>query len=787
MSESPNSTPPSSSPQRPSGEPNGFNWRLVGLLSATAAVLSLAYFGNFQNKQLKTLTYAQFREAWDQERIILDQAKQPLKVITTDSPFNATISGWITPEPAEPPATAPKQDFQVPVNLAVQQYEINDLLGKNIRFEPANSGTEKPLAGVVETLSLADLRKSLASKWIDVNDPGNPLRILTTPGSSDAVIVGSRRVVATTPPKADDKGLISPSSQFTVPVQTSIQGDDLARLVKGKATYEVNKDYLGSIIFTFLPFLLIIGILFFLFRQQMKSAGRGAMSFGKSKARLLTMDRNKVTFKDVAGIQEAKEELFEIVDFLRDPKKFQKLGGSIPKGVLMVGSPGTGKTLLARAIAGEADVPFFSISGSDFVEMFVGVGASRVRDMFEQGRKHAPCLIFIDEIDAVGRHRGHGMGGGHDEREQTLNQLLVEMDGFDTQEGVIIIAATNRPDVLDPALLRPGRFDRQVTISLPDVNGREEILRVHVKKIKLAAGVDLSKIARGTPGFSGAELANLINESALLAARRGLTAVTLDEMEEARDKVRWGRERRSLAMSDKEKTGTAWHEAGHAYLNMVLPDTNPLHKVTIIPRGPYLGATMYLPDGDKYSTQKKEALANLIVTMGGRIAEGFHSDDVSNGASGDIRQATSLARHMVCEWGMSDKLGMVEYGEGDGPVFLGRGDMGGRRANYSEETSKTIDSEIKRFIDEAYATATRILNEGRDKVELIALALLEYETLDASHLRDLIDTGKMNNPPSAPNPPPIPDEHKKKPVTKAAEEERPDGSGPLPGAIGAPA
>jgi cell division protease FtsH len=787
MSDSPNSTPPPSSPQRPSGEQNGFNWRLAAMLGGGAAVLGLALFGNFQNRQVKTLTYAQFREAWDQERIVLDQAKQPLKVITTDSPFNATISGWITQELPEPQANAPKQDFQVPVNLSVQQYEINDLLGKNIRFEPANSGTEKPIPGAVETLSLADLRKSLASKWIDLNDSGNPLRILTTPGSTDAVIVGSRRVVASSPPKLDEKGLISPSDMFSVPVQTSIQGDDLARLVKGKATYEVNKDYLGSIIFTFLPFLLIIGILFFLFRQQMKSAGRGAMSFGKSKARLLTMDRNKVTFKDVAGIQEAKEELFEIVDFLRDPKKFQKLGGSIPKGVLMVGSPGTGKTLLARAIAGEADVPFFSISGSDFVEMFVGVGASRVRDMFEQGRKHAPCLIFIDEIDAVGRHRGHGMGGGHDEREQTLNQLLVEMDGFDTQEGVIIIAATNRPDVLDPALLRPGRFDRQVTISLPDVNGREEILRVHVKKIKLAAGVDLSKIARGTPGFSGAELANLINESALLAARRGLTAVTLDEMEEARDKVRWGRERRSLAMSDKEKTGTAWHEAGHAYLNMVLPDTNPLHKVTIIPRGPYLGATMYLPDGDKYSTQKKEALANLIVTMGGRIAEGFHSNDVSNGASGDIRQATSLARHMVCEWGMSDKLGMVEYGEGDGPVFLGRGDMGGRRANYSEETSKVIDSEIKRFIDEAYATATRILEEGRDKVELIALALLEYETLDASHLRDIIDTGKMNQPPSAPNPPPIPDELKKKAIAKAIEDERPDGSGPLPGAIGAPA
>jgi cell division protease FtsH len=733
------------------------------------------------------MTYSQFRQAWDQGRVVVDNSKQPLKVITTDTSFDATITGWVSPEILAPKSDSQKKDFRVLVNFALQRNEINELLGDNIRFQQVAAASEQPLENDVETLSLAELRKSLALKSVEISDPVNSLRVLTTAGSDDAVIVGTRKLVTHPPVQLDAKGMVAGAVQFSVPVSTAIQSEDLNKLVKDKAIYERNKDYLSSALFTFLPFLLIIGILFFLFRQQMKSAGRGAMSFGKSKARLLTMDRNKVTFKDVAGIQEAKEELFEIVDFLRDPRKFQKLGGSIPKGVLMVGSPGTGKTLLARAIAGEADVPFFSISGSDFVEMFVGVGASRVRDMFEQGRKHAPCLIFIDEIDAVGRHRGHGMGGGHDEREQTLNQLLVEMDGFDTQEGVIIIAATNRPDVLDPALLRPGRFDRQVTISLPDVNGREEILRVHVKKIKLAAGVDLSKIARGTPGFSGAELANLINESALLAARRGLSAVTLDEMEEARDKVRWGRERRSLAMSDKEKTGTAWHEAGHAYLNMVLPDTNPLHKVTIIPRGPYLGATMYLPDGDKYSTQKKEALANLIVTMGGRIAEGFHSDDVSNGASGDIRQATALARHMVCEWGMSDKLGMVEYGEGDGPVFLGRGDMGGRRTNYSESTAKIIDEEIKNFIDNAYAIATRVLEEGRDKVELIAKALLEFETLDAAHLRDIIDHGEMRNPPSAPKPPPVPDELKKKPVAKAAEEDRPEGPGPIPGAIGAPA
>ncbi len=752
-------------------------------------ILGIAFLNPLTNKVVKQMTYAQFREALEQGRVVSKGKDQELKIVTTDTSYDATIKGYVIPEAPPLKDDAPKKDFQVPVNLTLQREEINALLGNDIRFEQVPTAAEKPKSNDLQTISLADLRTALASNWIDKDNEGNKLRILTTPGSDDAVIVGTRLEGAAVVQQIDPlTGKVTGAVQFSVPVSTAIQGKDLEKLVQDKkAAYIREKDWLGNAIFTFLPFLLIIGILFFLFRQQMKSAGRGAMSFGKSKARLLTMDRNKVTFKDVAGIQEAKEELFEIVDFLRDPRKFQKLGGSIPKGVLMVGSPGTGKTLLARAIAGEADVPFFSISGSDFVEMFVGVGASRVRDMFEQGRKHAPCLIFIDEIDAVGRHRGHGMGGGHDEREQTLNQLLVEMDGFDTQEGVIIIAATNRPDVLDPALLRPGRFDRQVTISLPDVNGREEILRVHVKKIKLAAGVDLSKIARGTPGFSGAELANLINESALLAARRGLSAVTLDEMEEARDKVRWGRERRSLAMSDKEKTGTAWHEAGHAYLNMVLPDTNPLHKVTIIPRGPYLGATMYLPDGDKYSTQKKEALANLIVTMGGRIAEGFHSDDVSNGASGDIRQATSLARHMVCEWGMSDKLGMVEYGEGDGPVFLGRGDMGGRRTNYSESTARVIDEEIKRFIDEAYEIATRILNEGRDKVELIAKALLEFETLDAAHLKDIIDFGEMRNPPTAPKPPPVPDELKKKPAAKPTEEDRPEGPGPIPGAIGAPA
>jgi cell division protease FtsH len=786
MSDSPNSNQPPNNPNRSPGEANGFNWRLVVLLVVASVILGLAFFGPSSGKSAKAMTYAEFRMAWDQGRVITDDPKRPLKVVTSDTAYDAVIVGWANPQLVAPKdATRNRTDFQVRVNLDLQGDQIRDLLGDSLRMEQVDPETTTPAESAVENLSFAQFRKSHAMGEIKADDLGNPLRILTNAGSRDAVIVGSREVVSNMVVPKDAAGKPVEAAPFRVEVSTVIQGEELRELVKGKAVYERTTDYLKNALFTFLPFLLIIGLLFFLFRQQMKSAGRGAMSFGKSKARLLTMDRNKVTFKDVAGIQEAKEELFEIVDFLRDPRKFQKLGGSIPKGVLMVGSPGTGKTLLARAIAGEADVPFFSISGSDFVEMFVGVGASRVRDMFEQGKKHAPCLIFIDEIDAVGRHRGHGMGGGHDEREQTLNQLLVEMDGFDTQEGVIIIAATNRPDVLDPALLRPGRFDRQVTISLPDVNGREEILRVHVKKIKLAAGVDLSKIAKGTPGFSGAELANLVNESALLAARRGLSAVTLEEMEEARDKVRWGRERRSLAMSDKEKIGTAWHEAGHAFLNMVLPHTNPLHKVTIIPRGPYLGATMYLPEGDKYSTQKKEALANLIVTMGGRIAESFHSDDVSNGASGDIRQATALARHMVCEWGMSEQLGMVEYGEGDSPVFLAR-DMAKSR-NYSEETARVIDSEIKRFIDEAYEHAERILNENREKVELIANALLEYETLDANHLRDLIETGVMKDPPSLPKPPPMPEEVRKKPSSKSTEEDLPEDDGPIPGAVGATA
>ena len=496
-----------------------------------------------------------------------------------------------------------------------------------------------------------------------------------------------------------------------------------------------------------LPFLLIGLLIWFVFIRQIKMAGKGALSFGKSKARLLAKEKNKATFKDVAGIEEAKEEVSELVEFLKDPKKFQKLGGRIPKGILMVGPPGTGKTLLAKAIAGEADASFFSISGSDFVEMFVGVGASRVRDMFEQARKHTPCLIFIDEIDAVGRSRGVGLGGGNDEREQTLNALLVEMDGFDTQEGIIIIAATNRADVLDPALLRPGRFDRRITVNLPDVRGREAILKVHARNVKLDPSVDLSVTARGTPGYSGAELANLLNEAALLAARTGKKAVGQSELEEARDKVRWGRERRSLAMTDENKKLTAWHEAGHALVNVILKHTHPLHKVTIIPRGPSLGSTMSLPKEDILNYQRRELEDMIAMTMAGRIAEQIVSGDVSTGAGGDIQQATNMARAMVCQYGMSDKLGMVQYTEDD-EYFLGRDMM--RRKSYSEATAQEIDAEVRAIIKAQFERAYEIIHTNRDKLEVIANSLLEFETLDGAQVEEIVRTGKFTPPPPPP-------------------------------------
>src|SRR5712675_115516 len=523
-----------------------------------------------------------------------------------------------------------------------------------------------------------------------VNDKNYPLQLVVEDGRPTQTLRGAYiRQGAGAAPSQPVPFRTTVYLNFTSDLQKKLADAGMQPAIKTES------NMLAQTVVGFLPIALFLLVLYFLFRQQIRMAGKGALNFGKSKAKMMARDKNKITFKDVAGVEEAKEEVSELVEFLKDPKKFQRLGGRIPKGVLMVGSPGTGKTLLAKAIAGEADASFFSISGSDFVEMFVGVGASRVRDMFEQARKHTPCLIFIDEIDAVGRSRGVGLGGGNDEREQTLNALLVEMDGFDTQEGIIIIAATNRADVLDPALLRPGRFDRRITVNLPDVRGREAILKVHSRNVKLDPAVDLAIIARGTPGYSGAELANLLNEAALLAARTGRRAVGMLELEEARDKVRWGRERRSMAMTDEDKKFTAWHEAGHALVNVMLTHTHPLHKVTIIPRGQALGATMYLPKDDVLNRKRKEMLDMIAVTMAGRIAEEIVSDDISTGATGDIQQATTLARAMVCQWGMSDKLGMVQYGDNNEYVFLGREMM--RSKDYSEQKAQEIDNEVKRF------------------------------------------------------------------------------------------
>ncbi|KAB7770699.1 ATP-dependent metalloprotease [Xanthomonas sp. LMG 12462] len=503
-----------------------------------------------------------------------------------------------------------------------------------------------------------------------------------------------------------------------------------------------------SLVLNFLPVILIIGFWLFIMRQMQGGGGgaKGAMSFGKSRAKLQGEDQIKITFADVAGCDEAKEEVGELVDFLRDPTKFTKLGGKIPRGVLMVGPPGTGKTLLAKAIAGEAKVPFFSISGSDFVEMFVGVGASRVRDMFEQAKKHAPCIIFIDEIDAVGRHRGAGLGGGHDEREQTLNQLLVEMDGFEGGEGVIVIAATNRPDVLDPALLRPGRFDRQVVVGLPDVRGREQILKVHMRKLPLADDIEPMVIARGTPGFSGADLANLCNEAALFAARESVKEVRMDHFDRARDKILMGAERRSMAMSEDEKTLTAYHEAGHAIVGRLVPEHDPVYKVTIIPRGRALGVTMYLPEGDKYSMNRVAIESQLCSLYGGRVAEEliFGTDKVTTGASNDIERATKMARNMVTKWGLSDELGPIAYGEEDDEVFLGRSVT--QHKSVSDDTARRIDEVVRSILDKAYAKTTQILTENLDKLHTMSQLLLQYETIDAPQIEAIME-GRDPPPP----------------------------------------
>jgi len=561
---------------------------------------------------------------------------------------------------------------------------------------------------------------------------------------------------------------------------TPSKDQDLVRVLREKGVRIVvvppeQTSWYMNILISWFPMILLLGIWIF-FMRQMQSGGGKALSFGKSKARLMNEDKNKITFKDVAGVDEAKEELHEIIEFLKEPQKFNKLGGKIPKGVLLVGPPGTGKTLLAKAIAGEANVPFFSISGSDFVEMFVGVGASRVRDLFEQGKKNSPCIIFIDEIDAVGRHRGAGLGGGHDEREQTLNQLLVEMDGFENNEGVILIAATNRPDVLDPALLRPGRFDRQVMVDRPDVKGREGVLKVHTATVPLTENVDLKTIARGTPGFTGADLANLVNEAALLAARDDKKCVGNDDFESAKDKVLMGVERRSMVISEKEKRTTAYHEAGHALVAVKLPGTDPLHKVTIIPRGRALGVTMQLPEDEKHTYPRNFLYNNLAIFMGGRVAEEICLGQMTTGAGNDIERATEMARKMVCEWGMSEKMGPLTYGAKEEQVFLGR-DFS-QQKNFSDQTAKLIDQEVKALVMSGYEKAREIITEHRDSLEKMALALLDRETLNASEVKEIIE-GKV--PPVGGDETKVEPEGVVPPSAKTTQEKSNDDSGGIMG------
>ncbi len=555
-------------------------------------------------------------------------------------------------------------------------------------------------------------------------------------GRIDSVTIDGRTLRART---KDNKSVtvFTPSDPWMV-------GDLMKFGVQVNAKPEEEQSLLLNIFVSWFPMLLLIGVWVF-FMRQMQGGGRGgAFSFGKSRARLLDESNNSITFADVAGCDEAKEDVRELVEFLRDPSKFQKLGGRIPRGVLMVGSPGTGKTLLAKAIAGEAKVPFFSISGSDFVEMFVGVGAARVRDMFENAKKHAPCILFIDEIDAVGRQRGAGLGGGNDEREQTLNQLLVEMDGFETGQGVIVIAATNRPDVLDPALLRPGRFDRQVVVPLPDIRGREQILNVHIRKVPIGPDVRADVLARGTPGFSGADLANLVNEAALFAARRSARLVEMIDFERAKDKIIMGAERRSLIMPEEERRNTAYHESGHAIVAKLLPKTDPVHKVTIIPRGRALGVTMQLPEQDRYSMDRDRMLNTIAVLFGGRIAEELFMKQMTTGASNDFERATAMARDMVTRYGMSDVMGPMVYAENEGEIFLGRSIT--KTTNVSEDTMRKVDSEIRRIIDEQYAVARRILEDNRDKVEVMTAALLDWETIDAEQIDDICN-GRPPRPP----------------------------------------
>lgn len=742
--------PPQPEP-RPGQRPpiNQPNWGLWVLLIVIAGILAFAFLApNSLNAGIHKLSLSEFRQAYAKGLIVQDKQNAPIDVVLSETSPDGTIYAYRYPDKA--PVEILEKSFYMPFSVEDKIKGVFNELGITqvsppLETLPATEGAEKL---TVETFRQLGTEGRLTGK------NGEPPVIYY---DGEKGLVKGTYITRKRPPL--DARAKATLERVEVAFSREFQGDEVRELLGEQASFTTESSFWRSIIFYVLIFGLFAFLLFFSFRAREGGGPRSAMNFAKSRARLQDPKNNRVTFKDVAGISEAKEEVWEIVEFLRDPRKFRNLGGTIPKGVLMVGPPGTGKTLLAKAIAGEAEVPFYTISGSDFVEMFVGVGASRVRDMFSEAKKHSPCLIFIDEIDAVGRHRGHGVGGGHDEREQTLNALLVEMDGFSANENVIVIAATNRVDVLDPALLRPGRFDRQVVVNLPDVHGREQILAVHARKIKMDTSVDLNPIARATAGFSGAELANLINESALIAAQKNLTCVTQAELEEAREKVRWGRERRSLSLSEAEKKTTAVHEAGHAICLLKLPlhKTMPLHKVTIIPRGPALGVTMMLPEEDKHNEYKSEMRDSIVVAMGGRVAEEIVFGDISGGAMGDIRMATGTARKMVCSYGMSDLLGPVEYGSHHSEVFLAR-DLGQNSKSYSEHTAKIIDAEIQKIVEEGYRRAQAILGENKQRLELIADMLTEYETLNGEQISDLLEHGVMKNPPPKEVPPPLPNE-----------------------------
>lgn len=720
----------------------GKNWGAIILALVITGILLLTFTSDgalgMRNQDMKL---DDFQKAYRSGQIVLNQPKDfPIEVITSDGSSNATIHAYKYKEtPHYPTGT-----FYMPFTDSEELRSLFNRYGittTRLDVQPPSIEAGDRVWSTEDLIKLGEEGRILTQDTPVIYEK-----------DGQGMLVGTYRK---NPTKAISLKDVDP---VLVDFNRLFQGEQVRQLLGNQAKYRVEGNAWQAFLMYGLPIIVLLLIFFFFFRAQ-NAGPNGAMKFGRSRARLLDPSNNHITFKDVAGISEAKEEVWEIVEFLRNPKKFRNLGGTIPKGVLMVGPPGTGKTLLAKAIAGEADVPFYTISGSDFVEMFVGVGASRVRDMFAEAKKHAPCLIFIDEIDAVGRHRGHGVGGGHDEREQTLNAMLVEMDGFTANENVIVIAATNRVDVLDPALLRPGRFDRRVTVNLPDAAGREQILRVHARKVKLAPEVDLSPIARATTGFSGAELANIVNEAALIAARKNQPNIKQADLEEAREKVHWGRERRSLEITDKEKYNTAIHEAGHAIclLKTPLARTLPLHKVTIIPRGPALGVTMMLPEEDKHSEYKSELLDYIIMAMGGRCAEEIVFGDVSGGARGDIRQATSIARKMVCVYGMSDKLGPVEYGNSHEEVFLAR-DLSQTTRNFSEHTAQIIDEEIQRIVQENYQRALNILQEQKDRLLLIADNLIKYETLSGKQIQELLETGEMTDPPIRELPPAIPED-----------------------------